>query len=892
MMDTRTLGIISPESKKLERSQHSSDIANGLVEESDSRDPDQSFHLDPLEQRSQMSQSLKTYPTPITLYLGIDHAGNIQSRKVGQSPEDFPYFPMDILGKNLLKMLAPSLRHEFEVVLGEVLTHRKIVCREYQLDKDNPASWVEATLIPMGTEQIGILFSSIKPRKKIELAYAILIQEMMSIPQCSFFQNLAENIAIALNLSEVSISKLVKNQLQTLAWYSNGRLQDNFSYSYELTPCHVTLRQGHYHCPHSVQQHFPNDPALVEFNSESYVGIAIETASGERIGTIRGLSREPLGDINFATSILRIIGDKVATNLEKLNIDEQADQGHRMSREETRKLSTIEMKALGVEQNNEMADNHSQSVPEDNIRVEQRGNIQTELRDRPSPLKTYLTITELYLELEKRVEERTEELQQILQKADLANRSKSEFLAYMSHELRTPLNGILGYAQILERSEYLKERDQKGIAVIHKCGKHLLTLINDILDLSKIEANKLDFSPTPINLPGLLLEVIEICKIKVDSQRVKVLAEWPENLPQYVIVDDKRLRQILINLIGNAIKFTYSGTVKLRVLREDGESPQHKGTSQDLEQCRLRFEVEDDGIGISKASLSRMFNPFEQINAASHHTEGTGLGLAISQRLVNLMDSVIQASSEEGVGSCFSFALDLPIPQSELIASEMTGLKISGYEGPRKKILIINDQGENQSIISSLLEPIGFEIEILGTEKLELINQEKFPDLVIFDLDNPIMESNDLLEFIHQYPQSMDLTVIVSSVSIAPEVMEKSFFMGVHDFLIKPITPNCIFKVLEKYLLVKWIYTPATTPEPTDLNIDTDQIIPPSSEVLHHLLDLAQAGKLKKLIDATQHLTQTDSANLSFINRIITLAKEFKTEEVEALLYSCLEATE
>ncbi len=289
--------------------------------------------------------------------------------------------------------------------------------------------------------------------------------------------------------------------------------------------------------------------------------------------------------------------------------------------------------------------------------------------------------------------------------ADAANQAKSDFLANMSHELRTPLNGILGYAQILSRSEFLPPKEQHGVNIIHQCGTHLLTLIDDVLDLSKIEARKLDLDPQPIYLPEFLQSVTEICRVRADQKAIDFNCQFDPHLPTGIATDQKRLRQVLINLLGNAIKFTDQGSVTLQV--------QVLATDSDATLAEIAFKIIDTGVGISTDAIHQIFRSFEQAGDRHRQSEGTGLGLAISQSIVHLMGGDIQVESQLGIGSIFSFTLALPLADNwaQQHSLDPTGDKMIGDEGRSCHILVVDDHYDCPA--TALIPPPVADLQIL-----------------------------------------------------------------------------------------------------------------------------------------------------------------------------------
>jgi PAS domain S-box-containing protein len=379
-----------------------------------------------------------------------------------------------------------------------------------------------------------------------------------------------------------------------------------------------------------------------------------------------------------------------------------------------------------------------------------------------------------------------EALHKAKEAAEVANRAKSEFLANMSHELRTPLNGILGYAHILKQDKNLTSKQQNGLDTIQQCGEHLLTLINDILDFSKIEARKMEIHLSDFHLPKFINNIAEIFRLRAKQKNISFSYESLSLLPTFVRGDEQKLRQVLINLLGNAVKFTESGGVVLKV-----------GYHED----KIRFQVEDTGIGIAPEKLREIFLPFHQVGNSRYWVGGTGLGLTISQKLAQLMGSTLQVKSKLGSGSIFWVDLDLPeVPESTEIATAKER-NIIGFKGEKRKVLVVDDKGENRSVLVNLLEPLGFEI-VEATDGCDCLNKtlEFKPDLILMDLVMPVMDGFEATRQIRELTELKKIVIIATSASVFDYSQAKIRKAGCDDFIPKPVRAEHLLEQLRVHL--------------------------------------------------------------------------------------------
>ncbi len=482
-----------------------------------------------------------------------------------------------------------------------------------------------------------------------------------------------------------------------------------------------------------------------------------------------------------------------------------------------------------------------------------------------------------YKEVDKTIKQQNEKLKQAKQAAEAANRLKSEFLANISHEFRTPLNGILGYAQIIKHDPSTTQYQQKGLDIIEQSGNHLLTLINDILDIAKIEAGKIEPHRTHFHLPAFIRIICEMVRIRAehkhivfDYQPFNFSKKIPEDsLPAGVYGDEKRLRQVLINLLGNAIKFTDHGKVMFYV----GHSSNQK----------IRFQIEDTGIGIAPDQLESIFEPFQQVGDKKHQTRGTGLGLAISRNLVELMGGKLQATSQLGQGSIFWFELSLPTVEN-LTEMTTTQKKIIGIKGETPTLLVVDDQFENRVVLMGLLSPLGFDIIEASNGREALAKTMKYhPKAIITDLAMPKMDGFELTRQIRQSKQ--DTIVIATSGHVFEEYNQKSLAAGCNAFIPKPIQAKQLFEQLQRHLMVKWIYE-----ESQSQTNQPPPIILPPPETITALFEIAVTGDMEAIEEKATQLAQSDKQFAPFVDYIYNFIRNFQVDNLCDWLESFLKS--
>ena len=633
-----------------------------------------------------------------------------------------------------------------------------------------------------------------------------------------FFRELVRSLATALEAHVVFVSQIdiARYEADVLAIWLRGEFGEPHRFNLSATPCESILDGQIAAFPRQVAELFPAArPILEQLGIKSFLAIPIVDDDAAVIGHIAVQDRRERdwGETEFG--ILRLFANRAAAELKR--------HGHALR----------------------LADAN------------------TQLQHTNAALRREVATR---LEMEQQLEKAS-------RAAEAANQAKSQFLAHMSHELRTPLNGILGYAQLLQRDDTLTPDQLHSVGVIEHSGEHLLTLINDLLDLAKIEAGRLDVQSTTIDLPQLLRHVVDLASVRARQAGIGFTFHLEADLPAQVRGDERALRQILLNLLGNAVKFTKAGGVEFRVTRS--------GSAGGV--CELRFEIHDTGRGIAAADLERIFAPFERADGQGR-TEGTGLGLAITDRLVKALGGRITVTSDVGQGSTFTVTLPFRA-DFEGDARYRSEQRITGYEGPRRRVLVIDDDAANCELVARILTDVGFEVQQAtnATDGLRAVNGKQPPDLIATDLAMPGLSGLDFTRQVRASAAQREFPIVAISASASVFTREEALAAGCSDFVAKPLRAEELLSTVGRLLSLTWQTLHVRPPAPREEPARTSGLVVDRARA-YELYDLAMKGDVRELLARAEDASANDPAAAPVYQEVQRLARQFDFKGVRRVL--------
>ncbi|BAQ64081.1 ATP-binding protein [Geminocystis sp. NIES-3709] len=485
--------------------------------------------------------------------------------------------------------------------------------------------------------------------------------------------------------------------------------------------------------------------------------------------------------------------------------------------------------------------------------------------------------------LEQRVVERTAELAIAKEKAEVANQAKSTFIANMSHELRSPLNAVIGFSQVMMRTKNLPSEQYENAGIIHRSGEYLLNLINNILDFSKIEAGKTTLNKTDCDLYCLLDDLEDMLHLKAVNQGLELRFHRTNDIPRYINTDSIKLRQVLLNLLGNALKFTQEGEVVLTINAQENKN---------TENYTLSFTIRDTGVGIAQDDLGKLFEAFSQTQSGQQAQEGTGLGLVISRQYIQLMGGDITVESELGKGTTFKFFIQVQLGKETNINNiETKHILALAPNQPTYKLLVVDDKEINRQLLIKLLAPLGFKIKEANDGKNAIEIWEAWqPHLIFMDMRMPVMDGYEATKYIKSHVKGSATAIVALTASVLEEEKAILLSAGCDDFLRKPFRENTIFETLTKHLGVKYIYDEMTVQNQKNLTIAKMNELPlltsqkfyimPKNWIIK-LSEALMEADTEQVMNLIKEIPQTEAI---FTQELTKLVRQFQFEQILDLI--------
>ena len=495
--------------------------------------------------------------------------------------------------------------------------------------------------------------------------------------------------------------------------------------------------------------------------------------------------------------------------------------------------------------------------------------------DTPLPMSSNHEIGQLarsYQRMTEQLRHLINDLRASKETAETANRAKSLFLANMSHELRTPLNAILGFTQLIRRDTGLSQSHHDHLNIINRSGEHLLALINDVLEMSKIEAGRITINEQPFDLHRMLQDLEDLFSLRANKKELSLAFDRASHVPRFVDTDESKLRQVLINLIGNAIKFTDVGHIIVRI-----------GYQKDDPHGRLSFAIEDTGAGIEADELDRLFDAFVQTSSGQQRSEGTGLGLPISQQFVSMMGGEITVTSEPSVGTVFRFDIAVQTAVATKTETGRLDQRIVGLQPdqPTYRILVVEDRLENRQLLMELLQPLGFAVRAAsnGQEGLDLWRSWQ-PHLILMDMRMPIMDGLTATQHIKETDQGRETAVIALTASAFEEDRTLILAAGSDDFVRKPFREQELLAIIARHLGSEYVYIEENEVQTADSHLTASDM----AAIPTHLLDGLHQATIQADIDLMfHHIEQIGELAPHIGNLLAECAYKFDYDQITAL---------